>query len=411
MNSRLSLLLILFLIIVPESIQGSIFKTFSSTLSSKPPPSSLVFPLSGNVFPLGYYSVSLQIGSPPKKFTFDIDTGSDLTWIQCDAPCTGCTLHPSLLYKPKANTVPCSDPICSALHWPNKPHCPNPKEQCDYDVEYADQGSSMGALVTDQFPLKLINGSALQPRLAFGCGYDQNFPSAHPPPATAGVLGLGRGKISVLTQLFSAGLTKNVIGHCLSSNGGGFLFFGDNLIPSGGVSWTPLMSHENHYTTGPAELLFNGKPTGLKGLKIIFDTGSSYTYFNSKTYQTIVNLIGNELKGKPLKDAKEDKTLPICWKGAKPLKSVLEVKNLFKTLTINFMNSRRNTQLQIPPESYLIISKTGNVCLGILNGSEIGLQDSNVIGDISMQGIMVIYDNEKQQIGWVSADCDKLPKK
>jgi len=47
----------------------------------------------------------------------------------------------------------------------------------------------------------------------------------------------------------------------------------------------------NHYTTGPADLLFNGKPTGLKGLKLIFDTGSSYTYFNSKAYQTIINLV------------------------------------------------------------------------------------------------------------------------
>lgn len=215
-----------------------------------------------------------------------------------------------------------------------------------------------------------------------------------------------------MTQLVSAGLTRNVLGHCLSSKGGGFLFFGDNVIPSTGVSWTTLVSpmYNNHYTTGPAELLYNGKQTGLSGLKFIFDSGSSYTYFNSKTYQAIVNLIGNDLKGKPLKDVKEDKTLAICWKGAKPLKSVLELKNLFKTLTVNFKNGRTNSQLQIPPESYLIVSKTGNVCLGILNGSEVGLQDSNVIGDISMQGTMVIYDNEKQQLGWVSADCDKLPK-
>ncbi|CAH2034590.1 unnamed protein product [Thlaspi arvense] len=408
MNLRLSLLLLIFFLV--KSNQGSIFKTFSGVLSPNSYPSSVVFPLSGNVFPLGYYSVSLQIGNPPKAFQFDIDTGSDLTWVQCNAPCKGCTVPPSLQYMPKANIIPCSDPICSSLHWPKKPECPNPKEQCDYEVTYADQGSSMGALVIDQFPLKLQNGSFLQPRLAFGCGYDQSFPSAHPSPATAGVLGLGRGRISVLTQLVSAGLTRNVIGHCLSSNGGGFLFFGDNLIPSTGVSWTPLMSQDNHYTTGPAELLSNGKSTGLKDLKLIFDSGSSYTYFNSKTYQKIVNLIGNDLKDKPLKDAKEDKTLPICWKGAKPLKSVLEVKNLFKTLTINFMSGRRNTQLQIPPESYLIISKTGNVCLGILNGSEVGLQDSNVIGDISMQGVMMIYDNEKQQLGWVSADCNKIPK-
>ncbi|VVB11652.1 unnamed protein product [Arabis nemorensis] len=370
----------------------------------------IVFPLSGNVFPLGYYSTSIRIGNPPKAFNFDVDTGSDLTWVQCDAPCSKCTLPRPLQYKPKANIVPCSDPACSALHWPNKPQCPNPKEQCDYDVEYADQASSLGVLVTDQFPLTLLNGTVLQPRLAFGCGYDQSFPSAHPPPMTAGVLGLGRGKVSILTQLVSTGLTRNVIGHCLSSKGGGFLFFGDNLVPSIGVAWTPLLSTDNHYTTGPAEFLFNGKPTGLKGLKLIFDSGSSYTYFNTKTYQTIVTLIGNDLKGKPLKDAKEDKTLPVCWKAAKPLKSLVEVKNLFKTLTITFTNGKRNVQLQIPPESYLIISKTGNACLGILNGSEIGLQNSNVIGDIFMQGIMMIYDNEKQQLGWVSANCDKLPK-
>ena len=69
-----------------------------------------------------------------------------------------------------------------------------------------------------------------------------------------------------------------------------------------------------------------------------------------------VSQIGNDLKGKPLKDVKEDKTLAICWKGATPLKSVLEAKNLFKTLTINFKNGRTNSQLQIPPESYLIVS-------------------------------------------------------
>ncbi|KAF2595104.1 hypothetical protein F2Q70_00045598 [Brassica cretica] len=57
----------------------------------------------------------------------------------------------------------------------------------------------------------------------------------------------------------------------------------------------------------------------------------------------------------------------------------------------------------------LFIQEKGNVCLGILNGTEIGLEDYNIIGDISFQGIMVIYDNEKQRIGWIPSDCDKLP--
>jgi hypothetical protein len=38
-----------------------------------------------------YYTVSLSIGNPPKLYDLDIDSGSDLTWVQCDAPCKGCT--------------------------------------------------------------------------------------------------------------------------------------------------------------------------------------------------------------------------------------------------------------------------------------------------------------------------------
>lgn len=61
------------------------------------------------------------------------------------------------------------------------------------------------------------------------------------PPNTAGVLGLGNGKSGILSQLTSLGLIRNVVGHCLSGRGGGFLFFGDHLVPSSGVSWTPIL--------------------------------------------------------------------------------------------------------------------------------------------------------------------------
>lgn len=39
------------------------------------------------------------------------------------------------------------------------------------------------------------------------------------------------------------GVVRNVVGHCLSEEGG-FLFFGDELVPSSGVTWTS-MSHES----------------------------------------------------------------------------------------------------------------------------------------------------------------------
>ncbi|KAF7829816.1 aspartic proteinase Asp1-like [Senna tora] len=373
------------------------------------PGTSVVFQVQGNVYPLGYYSVSLNIGNPPKAFDLDIDSGSDLTWVQCDAPCKGCTKPRDKQYKPKKeNIVKCVDPLCAGVQSSGRHDCGSPNEQCDYEVEYADDGSSLGVLVRDYIPLGFVNGSTLRERVGFGCGYDQKYSDA---PSTAGVLGLGNGKASFVSQLSSMGVIRNVVGHCFSARGGGFLFFGDHLLPSSGVSWMPILtaSSAKHYMTGPVDVVFNGKATSVKDLQVIFDSGSSYSYFNSQAYQAIVNTIVNDLKGKQLSRATADRSLPLCWKGAKPFKSLSDVTIYFKPLTLSFTRTR-NLQLQLPPPAYLILTKYGNVCLGILNGAEAGLGNLNIIGDIFLQDKMVIYDNEKKQIGWVSANCDRVPK-
>ncbi|KAG5019067.1 hypothetical protein AAZX31_06G109300 [Glycine max] len=406
-----TLLLILFLsAIVPTSLSDQVLNSKNPRPSSSASSlgSSVAFQIKGNVYPLGYYTVSLAIGNPPKVYDLDIDTGSDLTWVQCDAPCQGCTIPRNRLYKPNGNLVKCGDPLCKAIQSAPNHHCAGPNEQCDYEVEYADQGSSLGVLLRDNIPLKFTNGSLARPILAFGCGYDQKHVGHNPSASTAGVLGLGNGKTSILSQLHSLGLIRNVVGHCLSERGGGFLFFGDQLVPQSGVVWTPLLqsSSTQHYKTGPADLFFDRKPTSVKGLQLIFDSGSSYTYFNSKAHKALVNLVTNDLRGKPLSRATEDSSLPICWRGPKPFKSLHDVTSNFKPLLLSFTKSK-NSLLQLPPEAYLIVTKHGNVCLGILDGTEIGLGNTNIIGDISLQDKLVIYDNEKQQIGWASANCDR----
>ncbi|XP_065881168.1 aspartic proteinase Asp1-like isoform X2 [Euphorbia lathyris] len=404
--------LVSFFFVLAATFRGSFSATSQLSVKKKSiRGSSLVLPVAGNVYPLGYYSVSLNIGNQPKPFELDIDTGSDLTWVQCDAPCTGCTKPVDHLYKPKNNLVRCLDPRCFAIQSGNH-HCESANDQCDYEVQYADEGSSLGVLVVDSSPLKLMNGSLLKPAIVFGCGYDQKSPGPISPPPTSGVLGLGNGKASIISQLKIQGVMKNnVIGHCFSRKGGGYLFFGDDAVPSSGITWTPMVlnSLEKHYTSGPAELIFGGKTTGIRGLQLIFDSGSSYSYFTSKVYEETLNLIKKELSGKPLKAAPEEKALSVCWKGTKRFKTVSDVKSYFKPLAMSFYK-QKNAQLQIPPEDYLIVTKDGNVCLGILNGTEVGLGNFNIIGDIFFQDKMVIYDNEKHQIGWVPANCDRLPK-
>ncbi|KAM3393549.1 hypothetical protein ACQJBY_014334 [Aegilops geniculata] len=101
-----------------------------------------------------------------------------------------------------------------------------------------------------------------------------------------------------------------------------------------------------------------------------------------------------------------DPSLPLCWKGQKVFKSVSDVKKDFMSLFLSFA---KNTVMEIAPENYLIVTKNGNVCLGILDGSAAKL-NFNIIGDITMQDQLVIYDNEKGQIGWVRGSCSRGTK-
>nr|GLL38764.1 Aspartic peptidase [Ipomoea trifida] len=286
-----------------------------SPVYSRGGPSSIVPPLYGNVYPNGFYFAQVDIGNPPRPYFVDPDTGSDLTWLQCDAPCVHCTRAPHPYYKPNNDLVICKDPLCASLHLGDYT-CEDP-QQCDYEVEYADGGSSLGVLLNDVFHLNLTNGVKINPHLALGCGYDQVPGTSHHP--LDGILGLGRGKSSVVTQLWGQGLVRNVIGHCLSGRGGGYLFLGDEVV--------------------------------------------------------------KELRGKPLREARDDPTLPFCWKGRKPFRSISDVKKYFKPFALSFANGwRSRTLFDISPESYLIISDK-----------------------------MVIYDNEKSAIGWTRANCDRPP--
>lgn len=404
------MLLVLYFLLLSALFQ-SCFSVYNLPIWKKQTKSgsSLVFPLSGNVYPNGYYQVTLEVGQPPKPYFLDIDTGSDLTWLQCDAPCAKCTPAPHSLYKPHKNVITCKDPVCTSLHWPENHPCHDLDEQCDYEVAYADRGSSLGVLVKDIFPLRFTNGSIVVPHLIFGCGYSQEVPTSTHPPFTDGILGLADGKSSILSQLSGLGLIKNVVGHCLSAQGGGFLFFGDDVLPSSGIAWRPMeqTSSGKHYSLGPAELLFDGQATGVKDLPIIFDSGSTFSYFSSEAYNILVSALKKNINAKQLTDATDDKTLPICWSGSKSFKSVNDATSYVKPFTLSFMKAK-NVEFQLLPEAYLILTEHGNVCLGILNGTEVGLGNYNLIGDISLQDKMVIYDNEKKRIGWLPANCNKL---
>ncbi|NP_001333817.1 aspartyl protease APCB1-like [Solanum lycopersicum] len=379
--------------------------------------SSANFPVRGNIHSEGLYYTYMLVGNPPKPYFLDIDTGSDLMWIQCDAPCTSCAKGAHPLYKPRnVNMIPPKNPYCVEVQENlRSKYCDN-CHQCDYEIEYADRSSSVGVLAKDELQLVLANGTGTKPNVVFGCAYDQQGTLLNTLASTDGILGLSRAPISLPSQLASHGLINNVIGHCLRTDtNGGYLFLGNDFVPQWRMSWVPMLNNPfpNLYQAQLMKMNYGGKDLqlGSRGYgqdSVVFDSGSTYTYFTDQAYKALISMLEEISSEDLIKDA-SDTTLPICWRAKFPVRSIEEVRQFFKPLNLQFGSKWRvvSTKLWIPAEGYLTISEKSNVCLGILDGSNVHDGSAIILGDISLRGQLFVYDNVNQKIGWIRSNCER----
>ncbi|XP_044447420.1 aspartic proteinase Asp1-like, partial [Triticum aestivum] len=107
----------------------------------------------------------------------------------------------------------------------------------------------------------------------------------------------------------------------------------------------------NYYSPGSGTLYFDKHPLGVKPTEVVFDSGSTYTYFAAQPYQATVSAIQAGLSKSLTKVS--DPSLPLCWKGQKVFKSVSDIKKEFKSLFLMFS---KNTAMEIAPENYLIVT-------------------------------------------------------
>ncbi|TVU32716.1 hypothetical protein EJB05_24467, partial [Eragrostis curvula] len=358
----------------------------------------------------------MKIGEPALEYNLDVDTGSTLTWVQCSVPKTLCNRQchtwpqqHKLYHLVNLNTlVPSMDPLCVELV--RHPGNPNDK-RCGYNLNYAASESTQGYLIRDEFTF----GSNARQTITFGCGYNNHQPGLRGTSPVDGVLGLGRGSsVGLISQL----MKDNVISHCIRVGAGGFLSIGENMHSSVDITWVDMGS-ENNGTTGPslytfkkvgnghyaaalpAQLHFQGNLISTKAMTVVFDSGATYTYFDKGSYKMTVNAVKATLHGSLVEFG--DPAMHLCWKGPHIYRSVYEVKPLFKTLSLEFPGQ---ATLEIPPENYLMISRLGNVCFAILPAAEYhSLGDNNLIGAVTMQDRIVIYDTEARKIGWAHDLC------
>ncbi|XP_028797527.1 aspartic proteinase CDR1-like [Neltuma alba] len=159
------------------------------------------------------------------------DTGSDLIWFQ-RSPCPQC-------YPQNAPFLCGSDP-CKALPPVNVqgqlyPKCGTSNE-CAYFYSYRDKSYTMGELSAESVS---FGQAASFPKTVFGCGHNNGGSNMN----NAGLVGLGQGSLSLVSQMGNVG---RKFSYCLpphSSKTTTKLRFGEEASISGnGVVSTPLIT-------------------------------------------------------------------------------------------------------------------------------------------------------------------------
>ncbi|GJW69559.1 aspartyl protease family protein 2-like protein [Tanacetum coccineum] len=344
----------------------------------------------------GEYFTRIGIGSPARYFYMVLDTGSDVVWLQCK-PCRKCYTQSDPIFDPsKSKTfkgVACNTPLCNKL---DSPGCNN-RKKCMYQVSYGDGSFTVGEFSTETLTFRktMINN------VAFGCGHDNEglFVGA------AGLLGLGRGKLSFPNQAgrqFGSKFSYCLVDRSMSAKPSS-LVFGNGAV-SRVARFTPLLKNPKLDTfyylgltgvsvggqkvAGITSSLFQLDNSGNGG--VIIDSGTSVTRLTRPAYVALRNAF---LAGAShLKRGPNFSLFDACF----DLSGQTEVK--VPTVVMHFTGA----DVSLPASNYLIpVDSNGAFCFAFA-GTTSGL---SIIGNIQQQGFRVVYDLAGSRVGFAPKGC------
>ncbi|KAI4374023.1 hypothetical protein MLD38_012071 [Melastoma candidum] len=377
-------------------------------------------PLGGNGHPsgTGLYFTKIGIGTPVKYYYVQVDTGSDLLWVNC-IDCSKCPAKSDIgiklsLYDPKssstANLVTCDEGFCTDTYNGPLPGC-RPELLCQYNVVYGDGSSTAGYFVEDILQYVAATGdlqtSSANGTVVFGCGSKQTGDLGSSSEAVDGILGFGQANSSLLSQLASSGKVKRIFSHCLDGdNGGGIFAIGEVIEPK--VNTTPLVPNQLHYNVKLKYVAVDGNvlqlPSGTfdtgSGQGTIIDSGTTLAYLPEVVYKELMSEIMAYQAQLKLYSVEEQYT---CFHF------VGSVDDGFPVVDLHFDGTLK---LTVHPHEYLFQISDDEWCIGWQNS---GVQskdgkDMTLLGDLVLLNKLVVYDLENRTIGWTEYNCSSSVK-
>ena len=340
-----------------------------------------------------------------------MDTGSDLTWVQCK-PYSACYAQRGLLFNPTGSatnaTVRCNASVCAASL---KASTGTPgsydttgdgggNETCYYVLAYGDGSFSHGVLATDMVAL----GGASLDGFVFGCGLSNRGLFG----GTAGLMGFGRTELSLVSQ--TASRYGGVFSYCLpaatSGDASGSLSLGGdassyrNTTP---VAYTRMIADPAQppfyflNITGAAVGGTTLAAQGLGATNVLIDSGTVITRLAPSVYRAVRAEFTRQFGAAGYPTAPGFSILDTCY----DLTGHDEVKVPLLTLRLE-----GGADVTVDAAGMLfVVRKDGSqVCLAM---ASLSYEDQTpIIGNYQQKNKRVVYDTMGSRLGFADEDCN-----
>ncbi|KAK2372295.1 putative aspartyl protease [Trifolium repens] len=396
------------------------------------------------------YTLSFNLGSNPSQLiTLYMDTGSDLVWFPCSPfECILCegkpqTTKPVNITK-EAHSVSCQSPACSSAHSTMSSSNLCAISRCPLDfIETSDCSNFScppfyyaygdGSFVANLYRHTLSLSSLHLQNFTFGCAHTA---LAEP----TGVAGFGRGILSFPAQLSTLSPhLGNRFSYCLVSHS----FDGDRVrrpsplilgrhddaTTTAGEAvefvYTSMLANPKHpyyYCVGLAGITVGKKmvpaPEILKRVDgkgnggMVVDSGTTFTMLPESFYNAVVTEFDKRVRrvNKRATEVETKTGLGPCY--------YLNGLSQIPMMTLHFVGN--NSGVVLPRKNYFYEfldvgdgatkkSKVG--CMMLMNGGDETELDGGpgaTLGNYQQQGFEVVYDLEKERVGFAKKECALL---
>ncbi|KAF5740158.1 Eukaryotic aspartyl protease family protein [Tripterygium wilfordii] len=347
------------------------------------------------VLNIGNYVVRVKLGTPGQLMFMVLDTSSDAAWVPCSG-CTGCSTttffaNTSSTYSP----LDCSLAQCAQVRGFS---CPSTGSgACSFNQSYGGDSYFSATLVQDSLSL----AKDVIPKFSFGC--INSISGGSVPPQ--GLLGLGRGPMSLLSQ--SGSLYSGVFSYCLPSFKSYYFSGSLKLGPASqpkNIRTTPLLYNPHRPSLYYVNL--TGVSVGRVNVQIaqellaldpktgsgtIVDSGTVITRFIPPIYTAIRDEFRRQVNGTFSSLGAFDTCFAATHEAEAP------------AITFHFTG----LDLKLPMENSLIHSSAGSLaCLSMAAAPSNVNSVLNIIANLQQQNLRVMFDVVNSRVGIARELCN-----